>query len=177
MSILNRSEARGVRDLDQLESLCKQFDWNAGVSDVFENVERIGPYCEQAFAALQIGSRSKPDETLHHYHTYLLPHLRASLMSQMEDPLLQHCDVIALERYDEKTGSSLAETLYSYLRNERIMSKTSAELFMHRNSVMYRIEKIKQLIVSDLDDPDNRLALLISLEVAKAKKEASERRP
>lgn len=56
------------------------------------------------------------------------------------------------------------------------MSKTSAELFMHRNSVMYRIEKIKQLIVSDLDDPDNRLALLISLEVAKAKKEASERR-
>ena len=47
---------------------------------------------------------------------------------------------------------------------------------MHRNSVMYRIEKIKQLIVSDLDDPDNRLALLISLEVAKAKKEASERR-
>ncbi len=57
------------------------------------------------------------------------------------------------------------------------MSKTSAELFMHRNSVMYRIEKIKQLIVSDLDDPDNRLALLISLEVAKAKKEASERRP
>ena len=177
VSILNRSEARGVRDLDQLESLCKQFGWNAGVSDVFENIERIEPYCEQAFAALQIGSKSKPDETLHHYHTYLLPHLRASLMSQMEDPLLQHCDVITLERHDEKTGSSLAKTLYSYLRNERIMSKTSAELFMHRNSVMYRIEKIKQLIVSDLDDPDNRLALLISLEVAKAKKEASERRP
>ena len=177
VSILNRSEARGVRDLDQLESLCKQFGWNAGVSDVFENIERIEPYCEQAFAALQIGSKSKPDETLHHYHTYLLPHLRASLMSQMEDPLLQHCDVITLERHDEETGSSLAKTLYSYLRNERIMSKTSAELFMHRNFVMYRIEKIKQLIVSDLDDPDNRLALLISLEVAKAKKEASDRRP
>ncbi len=176
VGVLNRSESRGTRDLGQLESLCEQFGWNAGLSDVFSGIENIRPYYEQAFAALQIGTRKNRAEVLHHYHAYLLPHLRASLISQMEDPLLRHCDVTTLERYDEETGSSLTETLHVYLRNERIMSKTSADLFMHRNSVMYRIDKIKQLIVSDLDDPDNRLALLISLEVAKAKKEADEQK-
>ena len=167
-----------MRDPISLNRFASSSAGTPGVSDVFENIERIEPYCEQAFAALQdrleveAGRNAAP-----------LPHLPSPPPARIADvadgrPLLQHCDVITLERHDEKTGvEPRQDAVFVPLRNERIMSKTSAELFMHRNSVMYRIEKIKQLIVSDLDDPDNRLALLISLEVAKAKKEASERRP
>lgn len=48
-------------------------------------------------------------------------------------------------------------TLRTYLDTGRSIGETASRLHLHRNSVRYRIERIRDLLDVDLDDPDQRL--------------------
>ena len=76
---------------------------------------------------------------------------------------LLHPIVNVLKEYDEKNGSSLYQTLFSYLRNERSNVITSEELFVHRNTLIQRLRKITSIWNLDLDNPDERFYILLSL--------------
>ena len=50
-----------------------------------------------------------------------------------------------------------------YLLCERDIPKTSQALIIHRTTLLYRLKKMETLVTLDLDDPDQRLYLLLSL--------------
>lgn len=72
-----------------------------------------------------------------------------------------------LEQYDEKYHCGYYETLYEYVRNDRSLVKTARNMHIHRNTLVYRLEKVEQLIPLILDDPDFRLCLLLMYEIRK----------
>lgn len=57
-----------------------------------------------------------------------------------------------LIEYDEKHNTSLKETLNMYLSNNRSVQAVSDKNFVHRNTVNYRIKKIKEILNCDLED-------------------------
>ena len=57
------------------------------------------------------------------------------------------------------------ETLREYLLCERDIPKTSQALIIHRTTLLYRLKKIESLVNLSLDDPGQRLYLLLSLYV------------
>lgn len=63
---------------------------------------------------------------------------------------------------DDKESSDLLDTLYIYLLNERSYLKTSKDMDLHRNSIVYRINKITSRYDVDLEDPVIRQNLLLS---------------
>ena len=56
-------------------------------------------------------------------------------------------------------------TLKVYLRNNMNAVKTAKELFIHRSTMVYRLERIEELTGIDYKDPYKILHLLISLEL------------
>lgn len=66
---------------------------------------------------------------------------------------------------DDKESKDLLDTLYIYLLNERSYLKTSKELDLHRNSIVYRINKITAKYELDLEDPHIRQNLLLSYQL------------
>ena len=94
----------------------------------------------------------------------------------LDDILLNYSDVIPIEYvYVQKLDDLLLDEpkntinsvkiLYYYLTCERNISLTADKLFLHRNSVIYRIHKIKEKLAMDLDNPDIRLRLLLSMKI------------
>ena len=83
----------------------------------------------------------------------------------MDEQLYLHPDIVRLLEHDEEKGSHLVETLRVHLFNERNITKTAADLDLHRNSVIYRMSTIEDLIGSDLDNDDNRFDLMLSLRI------------
>ena len=55
--------------------------------------------------------------------------------------------------------------LRSYLENDRNIAVTSRILYLHRNTFIYRLERIGEILQMDLEVPRNRLILLIALEI------------
>lgn len=75
-------------------------------------------------------------------------------------------EVKALYRYDRENDSRLCETLYYYLASGHSLQYTCEALFTHRNTILYRIKKIKDEFGVPLDDPTVGAALLLSLSVS-----------
>ena len=70
--------------------------------------------------------------------------------------------VKALAACDREKGSQYCETLYYYLTCGRSLKDTCEALFTHRNTVLYRIHKMREDFTAPLDDPAAHTALLLS---------------
>ena len=63
----------------------------------------------------------------------------------------------------ENSSLNQIETLKSYLNNNFNLLKTADELFIHRNTLIYRLNKIKEILKNDLEDARYKNELLNSL--------------
>lgn len=73
--------------------------------------------------------------------------------------------LLQLKEDDKKNHTDLLRTLYYYLCEERSLMKTGKLLGVHRNSVVYRINKISELVDFDLDDYKTRQNIIAALEM------------
>ena len=71
--------------------------------------------------------------------------------------------LLALRDYDKLHGTAYFETLRMYLLCERDIPKTSQALIIHRTTLLYRLKKMESLVSLNLEDPDQRLYLQLSL--------------
>ncbi|MDQ1665690.1 MAG: hypothetical protein QOH75_1721 [Actinomycetota bacterium] len=71
-------------------------------------------------------------------------------------------------------NGELAATLEAYLDRESSATLAAADLGVHRNTVLNRVERLRSLLTVDLDDPDERLAVQLACRVAKLKAELAE---
>lgn len=69
----------------------------------------------------------------------------------------------SLHRYDQEHHGDLIKTLDAYLRHGGNSTRTANALYIHRNSLRYRLARIQALTGLDHDDPDMRLALQVAL--------------
>lgn len=63
--------------------------------------------------------------------------------------------------YDEKNKSDLTIVLRTYLKHNGSVKETADELFVHRNTVNYKLSRIEDLLEIDLSSLDSRLQLSI----------------
>lgn len=91
-----------------------------------------------------------------------------SLNKLAEDEIITN-EIKALNEYDRKNSGELIKTLYTYLCCHRSLNETCERLFTHRNTVLYRIRKIKEDFGLDLGAPEKHLKYLLSAAVILAK--------
>lgn len=64
---------------------------------------------------------------------------------------------------DSKNYVDYRETLRTWLMNKTDVSKTAREMFIHRNTAIYRLERCKEILHSDFSDPEELFNLEIAL--------------
>lgn len=89
--------------------------------------------------------------------------LRASSRDDLEafartalTPLIDH---------DRRHGADLLGTLRAYLEEDRVQRRTAARCFIHVNTVVYRVNRIEQLIARSLEDPETVFDLTLALRI------------
>lgn len=75
---------------------------------------------------------------------------------------LIHPAIPAIKAHDLVHKTDYCRTLHCFLKNERRHQQTAEELFIHRNTLFLRLEKIHELWPLDLSDPEERFYLLFS---------------
>lgn len=65
----------------------------------------------------------------------------------------------------QENSLELLRTLESYFEHNGNISQTAEDLFIHRNTLMYRLERISAILNIDLEKPETRLALQLALHI------------
>ena len=86
----------------------------------------------------------------------------AFLIRENSQTDISHPALKKLKEYDRKNNTELYKTLRLYLEEERNYVRTAQKLFIHRNSLVYRIKRIEEITGADLEDSYTRLHLLTS---------------
>ena len=72
-------------------------------------------------------------------------------------------EVSALAHYDAAEHTQYCQTLLAYLLCHHSLQETCQRLYTHRNTVLYRIRRMKEDFGIPLDDPNRHLELLLSV--------------
>jgi purine catabolism regulator len=70
-----------------------------------------------------------------------------------------------LEDHDRKAGGELLKTMEALFQCHGNLSRTAEQLSLHRNSLLYRIQRMEEISGHVLDDPEVRLSLQVALKV------------
>lgn len=72
-----------------------------------------------------------------------------------------------LTQYDAQHHTDLIPTLHAYFENNGNMARTAHVLNIHRNTLVYRLGRITEIVQLDMDDSNVRLNLHLALKVHK----------
>lgn len=136
-----------------------------GVSDVYNNFALTPYFYKQACIAHDYGKKSDSMMWCHHFEDFALEYMLDNACGDIPPQYISLCGLQTLIQYDAKNETELYKTLRVYLRNERNAVHTAKELFIHRSTLFYRLDRIKELIHIDLDDPTTRLYVNISYRI------------
>lgn len=118
----------------------------------------------EALKAMQLGTRLKLNQVVEFNSLGVY-----QLLGQLEDiPAVRAFarQVIGpLAEYDEQHRSSLVQTIDAYFGHHGNISQTAESLFIHRNTLLYRLERIQELTGHDLNQSNMRLALHLALKL------------
>ena len=74
----------------------------------------------------------------------------------------------ALLAYDRDHNTALVPTLEAYFASRCSPQAAAERLHLHRNSLLYRLQRIEAVAGVDLDDPETRLLLHLALRAGQA---------
>ena len=72
-----------------------------------------------------------------------------------------------LQAHDERQGAELVNTLEAFFECHGNHVRTAQRLHLHRNTLLYRLDRAKTVLGVDLDDAETRLALQVALKIGR----------
>ena len=159
--IFNVSKSGGYTQMtDRLGELIPADPFTWGVSYEFTGLERLPEFYRQALTALETA------EEMGRTHATMYQAACACICAELKDlPGLQgyiHPDLRRLEEVDRQGDSQYVRTLFEFLLCGGNYTDTAAHLGLHRNSLIYRMSRIQEIVSTDLGDYQNRKLLLYS---------------
>jgi DNA-binding PucR family transcriptional regulator len=148
-------------------SALKNSKVKTGVSNSFSNFNNMYYYYRQALAAIEQGMEKDPSRRCWYFDDYILDSILQNSHRDMVVEALYPEGFLALEQHDGLKGTNYVDTLMAFLECNMNIAETIKKIYMHRNTFLYRIGRIKELLDMDLDDPDTRLLLRIILKLRK----------
>lgn len=149
--------ARVIVDTLNTESMLKAF---VGVGTIVDNIRDIGRSFKEAQTALLIGGIFESEKPILNYNNLGLGRLIYQLPATL-------CRLFLKEVFSEGSYESLdSETLFTiqkFFENNLNISETSRQLYVHRNTLVYRLDKIEKLTGLDLRKFDDAIIFKVSM--------------
>lgn len=145
----------GVAKPSRFLNLVQSMDLDYGLSYPLEGVDNLDVLYQQASAALSRGC--------HFFYQCGMEELLGFGGSASYRKLALHPALQRILEYDKKKRTDYYPMLEAYLHHERDRVKTAAALYVHKNTLVYRLKKMETLFDLCLDDAYDREYLLISL--------------
>ena len=135
-----------------------------GIGTVVTHLRELADSYKEAQTAIDVGKVFDTEKTIINYENLGIGRLIYQLPTTL-------CDIYLTEVFKKNSIDALdQETLFTinkFFENNLNVSETSRKLFVHRNTLVYRLEKIKKLTGLDLRLFDHAIIFKVALMVRK----------
>lgn len=147
--------------IKEIESLVKKYQCYCGMSGLFQEINNKSNFFLRALKALEIGQIVNPDNNLYSFDDYYLEIIASGALLNLGEFSHQLPELENL--FKEDMGEEHYNTLKTYLLNGNSISKTADQLHVHRNTLVYRLSKIKKITGLDINNLSVARRLLIAM--------------
>lgn len=149
----------------QLAVRCPEGQVSAGISRPANGLSSLRHAYREAKDAVGIAHELSDYDTTTFYGDLKLYQLLLALKERNLENLqrFSHDALGPLIEHDNRKQGDLVRTLSGFFAANGNLAKAAQELDVHRNTLVYRLERIAELAELDLDDSDNRLILHLAL--------------
>jgi hypothetical protein len=155
------------RERKKLEKFLAAEQMRCGVSALFKNfMDLRRAYTQSRFAADYC--RSRPGMALCPYHECYEEHIMRSLEHTAELKCFCHPVILSLWESGDEDQRLLIRCLHTFLLNGGNLSLTAKSLYVHRNTLIYRLGKLSELLGENIKELDaaRRFYYLLSCMIA-----------
>ena len=138
----------------ELGAAASRFSTRMGVSCPFHDFRELRRYYDSCRTAIAYGIQENPPRTVSFFDDYAARHLEKVLFNRSINEVLLDARAHDLKRYDEEHGGDLLRTLLVYLEYGQSKTLAAQQLFVHRNTLVYRIGVIEKVTGIDLETLD-----------------------
>ena len=133
-------------ELERLHDFLDTNHLKAGISNFFTALEEAPRFYKQALDAVKLGTHMGDDTPIYYYRDYYIYQMfRAYEKEDKELRYLIHPGLMQLHLYDQEKGTDFTETLRNYLISPGQPSVIAKNLHIHKNTLLYRMGKIKEI--------------------------------
>lgn len=136
----------------------------AGIGGYHAGLHGISRSYLEAQQAIEAGRKLHPD-SIAHGHDEVIPQLVLAQNPRLAERFVAHTLGKLLDP-KLRNRAQLVETLEAYLAKGSVKDAATA-LGLHRHTVLYRLDKLKELLGGDLEVPAKRLRLQLALDLQK----------
>ena len=133
-----------------------------GIGTVAEHLRELADSYKEAHTAIEVGKVFDNEKSVMHYENLGIGRLIYQLPTTL-------CEIFLREVFKKNSLDSLDQktlfTINKFFENSLNVSETSRKLFVHRNTLVYRLEKIRKLTGLDLRQFDHAIVFRVALMV------------
>lgn len=135
-----------------------------GIGTIVDAIKDLASSFKEAQIAIEVGKVFDTEKTIVCYEKLGIARLIYQLPTTLCETYLKEVFKIgSIESLDQET----LFTIQKFFENNLNVSETSRKLFVHRNTLVYRLEKIKKLTGLDLREFEHAIIFKIALMVKK----------
>lgn len=153
--------AKNISDTISTETFAKV---TIGIGTVVDNIKDLARSYKEAQIALEVGKVFDTEKNIVSYDNLGIGRLIYQLPTTL-------CEMFLQEVFKDGSLDSLDRetlmTIQCFFENNLNVSETSRKLFVHRNTLVYRLEKIRKLTGLDLREFDHAITFKVALMVKK----------
>ena len=160
-----------MRDIEKIavniaDTLSSEFytKVSIGISTIVDNIKDLAKAYQEAQVALEVGKVFETEKNIISYENLGIGRLIYQLPTTLCEMFLQ--EVFKKGSLDSLDRETLM-TIQCFFENNLNVSETSRKLFVHRNTLVYRLEKIRKLTGLDLREFEHAITFKVALMVRK----------
>jgi hypothetical protein len=141
----------------EMEPFLANMKLKMGVSYPFSDLHKLRVYYRQACCALDNGMILDSQKLVHTFEEQALPYLLSQCVGEFTAKELLPPELVGLAKLTQQTSVNYWQTLQVYLDNEKNASQTAKDLYLHRSTMLQRLNRINAVIGNKMDSAASRL--------------------
>lgn len=157
-----------------LEQLAQENQCRCVLSRSFSPLTALPAFYQQNLQLIRMVGNLEQSHYFYYNEDYGLHRIIQSLLKEYSFVELCQEEILNLYELDQKNHSTLVDTLYEYLVNDRNVLKTARAMYIHRNTLLYRLKQIRMVYDPDTASAQSRQYALLSISILRTTREKQE---